>query len=242
MRRFLLLGAALSVSAPLRIVLFLTGPSESAAGECGALSVVPPPPTYAHVIWIWMENKSYKTIIGNPSAPYLNNTVAPDCGLATNYFNASHPSTPNYLAATSGSTNGVSTDCLPKRCPDPNPSIFGQLEAAGMSWRSYEESMPSNCYKSNYPTTAPVYVPRHNPAVYYNDAASSCLTADIPMGDASSGAFATDLANGTLPNFSFVTPNLTDDMHSGTQSGRQRRHVASPMVAADHHQPRLPGR
>ena len=68
-------------------------------GPCGRVAV---PPTYQHVIWIWMENHSYGDIIGNTSqAPYIN-SLAADCGLATNYHNITHPSLPNYLAATSG--------------------------------------------------------------------------------------------------------------------------------------------
>jgi phosphatidylinositol-3-phosphatase len=221
MRRTRLVGVALAVlllvsMASLSRSSAVTPRLAVAGGECGALSSLTPPVTYTHVIWIWMENKSYRSIVGNASAPYLNSTVAPDCGVATNYFNVTHPSLPNYLAATSGNTNNIATDCSPTRCPDGNPSIFGQLSAAGKTWRAYQESMPTNCDKSGYPSTAPLYTPRHNPPVYYTDAATLCVTADVRMGDSTTGSFAVDLANGTLPDFSFVTPNLTDDMHSGT--------------------------
>ena len=73
--------------------------SPSASHPCGTESK---PGTYKHVIWIWMENKSASTIIGSSQAPYLNKTVVRDCGLATNYHNVTHPSLPNYIAATSG--------------------------------------------------------------------------------------------------------------------------------------------
>ena len=48
-----------------------------------------------------MENQSFSSVIGATSAPYLNSLTA-SCGLATNYHNITHPSLPNYIAATSG--------------------------------------------------------------------------------------------------------------------------------------------
>jgi len=53
-----------------------------------------------------MENESYGRIVGNPSAQYLNQLAK---GLATNYSAITHPSLPNYLAATSGSDWGSQT-------------------------------------------------------------------------------------------------------------------------------------
>src|ERR1700734_1405909 len=72
--------------------------SPSASHPCGTQSK---PGTYKHVIWIWLENHSYGAILGSSQAPYFN-TLAKDCGLATNYHNVTHPSLPNYIAATSG--------------------------------------------------------------------------------------------------------------------------------------------
>jgi phospholipase C len=69
--------------------------------------------------------------------------------------------------------------------------------------------MTSNCSKSSYST----YAARHNPAVYYTPIASACSKDDIPLGTTTSGALKNDIANGTLPSFSFVTPNLCDDTH-----------------------------
>src|SRR5207244_5511524 len=61
---------------------------------------------YQHVFIIMMENTGYKSLIGNRNAPWINPAAA-TYGLATNYYGVSHPSQPNYIAATSGSTNGV---------------------------------------------------------------------------------------------------------------------------------------
>ena len=66
--------------------------------------------------------------------------------------------------------------------------------------------MPSNCA----PTNNGNYAVRHNPPPYFTTLAG-CSTLDVPYTQ-----LATDLTNGTLPAFSFVTPNLIDDMHNGT--------------------------
>ena len=95
------LAAALPLLAgPPAAVAAVTRPAPTAAasGPCGMRATAP---GYKHVIWIWMENHSYNTIIGSPRAPYIN-SLATECGLATNYHNVSHPSLPNYVSATSG--------------------------------------------------------------------------------------------------------------------------------------------
>jgi phosphatidylinositol-3-phosphatase len=180
------------------------GTAQAATGPCGTLS--PSAAHYTHVIWIWEENHSYGDIIGSSQAPYIN-SLASQCGLATNYHNISHPSLPNYVAGTSGlGLSGISqftSDCNPSRkCSTPAPSIFGQTP----SWRAYEESMPSNCYRKN----SGEYAVRHNPPPYFSTL-TGCATKDVPYTQ-----LAGDLASGNLPAFSFVTPNLIDDMHDGT--------------------------
>src|SRR5882762_6446768 len=64
---------------------------------------------FRHVFVIMMENTGFNTLIGNPNAPFTN-YLAATAGLATNYFGVTHPSQPNYIAATSGSTNAVPDD------------------------------------------------------------------------------------------------------------------------------------
>jgi hypothetical protein len=172
------------------------------SGPCGTATSA----TYTHVLWIWMENHSYNTIIGSSQAPYIN-SLANECGLATNYHNITHPSLPNYVSATSGlplSKLGPFTpDCNPvPGCTTTAKSIFAQ----GESWKAYQESMPSNCFKSN----SGEYAVRHDPPPYYTTL-KGCKTFDVPYSQ-----LASNLSAGKLPAFSFVTPNLIDDMHDGT--------------------------
>ncbi|HET9893898.1 MAG TPA: alkaline phosphatase family protein [Streptosporangiaceae bacterium] len=196
-------GPAVTAAAATPAVSATVRPA-AATGPCGTTTTAP---TYKHVIWIWMENHSFTDIIGNTSqAPYLN-SLATECGLATNYHNITHPSLPNYIGATSGLTlsqlSPFSGDCSPStRCSTSAASIFSQ----GETWKAYEESMPSNCDKSN----SGEYAVRHNPPAYFTTL-SGCTTFDVPY-----TRLSTDLAAGTLPAFSFITPNLIDDMHNGT--------------------------
>ena len=93
-----------------------------------------------------MENHGYGSLIGSSQAPYINQ-LANTYGLATNYFAVSHPSLPNYIALTSGSTQGISDNNDPSGHPLNVPSIFSQLP--GGQSRSLQETMPSNCLKSD---------------------------------------------------------------------------------------------
>jgi hypothetical protein len=177
-------------------------PSESAI-VAGATCGFARSASITHVVWILMENKPSARIIGSPSAPYLND-LAHHCGLANNDHGVAHPSLPNYIALTSGSTQGVNDDGDPSAHPLNAPSLFGQLDTARSSWKAYEESMPSNCLRSNRGQ----YAVKHNPPLYYTNLAS-CSAHDVPY-----QRLAQDLDGGTLPAFSFITPNLCNDMHS----------------------------
>jgi phospholipase C len=185
----------------------LAGPATTQAAAAGPCGTVTSAPTYQHVIWILMENHSYGDIIGNTAqAPYIN-SLATECGLATNYHNLSHPSLPNYVGMTSGlggrQLKPFNNDCSPsKKCSTSAASIFGQ----GETWKAYDESMPANCDPAN----SGEYAVRHNPPPYYTTLAG-CASNDVPYSQ-----LATDLAGNALPAFSFITPNLIDDMHDGT--------------------------
>jgi hypothetical protein len=141
-----------------------------------------------------MENKDYTQIMAAPGGPYVN-FLAARCGLATNYHGITHPSLPNYIAATSGGTQGVSSNGPPSSYPLTAPSIFEQL---GTNWRSLSESMPGNCALDD----AAHYAVRHNPAPYYTAVRAACREQNLPL----TGPMI-DAA------FTFVTPNLCNDMH-----------------------------
>ena len=180
---------------------------------CGADGA--PPKTYEHVIWIVFENHGYGSVIGSPDAPYTN-LIAAQCGLATNFFAETHPSLPNYIAMTSGSTQGITANGVPASYPLSVPSIFSQL---GSDWRSLEESMPSNCFRSDFGA----YAVRHNPAAYYTNI--DCAAQDVPLTPTPDFS----------ARFTFVTPNVCNDTHDcPVQTGDAWLSGFLPKIIEDH--------
>jgi phosphatidylinositol-3-phosphatase len=217
------LVAAATVAAVVSTLMTLParalGPASSGCG-----TKTRPPATFAHVIWIWMENHSYSQIIGSSSAPYIN-LLARGCGLAANYTAVSHPSLPNYIAATSGGTWGITDDNPPSSHPLAVTSIFQQASSA----RSYEEGMPFSCDL----TSSGEYAVKHNPEAYFTPTRTACKAGDVPLGTTSSGAFSKAIKTGKLPAFSFVTPNLCDDMHDcSIQTGDRWLKTWVPTITA----------
>jgi phosphatidylinositol-3-phosphatase len=151
-----------------------------------------PAPTPTHVFVIVMENRSYSQLIGDAYIASL----AAQYGVATNYQGVSHPSLPNYLALTSGSTWGITDDGFHAL---PAGGIGAQLTAAGIDWRAYMEGMTNGCFHSPYP-----YALKHNPFAYYG---SAC-----PAQVVSFDKFSEDLA-GNTPRFAWITPDLCHDGH-----------------------------
>jgi len=175
-----------------------------------------PPATYQHVIWLIQENKSAKQILGSKDYPYLNQTLIQQCGLAKNYHSTSHPSLPNYLALTSGTSTGKakSSNCQPKDCPQAQDNIFAQVERSGRQWRQYAQGAAGNCDSGK----SDAYEPEHAVAVYYTTIAARCKEWDVPLGAPDTGALRTDLDSGSLPAFAFVSP---DGDHEAGRAGDQ---------------------
>ncbi len=180
-----------------------TPPPPPPGGPCYGTT----PPTYQHVIWIVFENKGYKATVGSGASAYWTQ-LSQQCSNSTAAYGITHPSLPNYLAMVGGSFYGVSTDGYPTESINA-PTIYDSAASSGKTWKSYQESMPTNCDTSVTGT----YYPKHGPAVYFSNDKSACQQDDIPMGTTTSGAFLSDLNNNTLPNFAEVTPNICDDMH-----------------------------
>src|SRR5258708_17264055 len=153
-----------------------------------------------------MENTGYDSLIGNPNAPWINNAAA-TYGLAKTYYGVTHPSQPNYIAATSGSTNGV---------PDDNditisvPNIVDQLEANGKTWQAYMQSLSLCATKLDHACGNQLYERKHDPFVSYQDVQSSpprmANIVDLSQ-------FSSDLASNNEPDYVVTTPVQINDMH-----------------------------
>lgn len=206
MRRLGLITSAVALGA-LGLALWWAGSGAPAAAH--AAKAKPPcrgaaaPRRYAHVIWIVFENEGYDQVLGSRKLPYTNRLAAA-CGLARHYYGVGDPSLPNYIAMTSGRTWGVTGDSSTQLRV---PSIFSQVKAAHEQWRSYSESMPRDCDRSDYPRRNPVYNVDHEPALYYVGIRHDCSRWDVPLGTVHAGALRRALTANTLPTFAFVGPN-----------------------------------
>jgi phosphatidylinositol-3-phosphatase len=195
-------------------------------------------PHYKHIIEIMMENQSYGTIIGNPSAPNIN-ALAKKYALATNYFGVTHPSEPNYVANLGGSFFGIQDDnqfyCTPAlAATDPMCtgttvnhtvsalSLADQLTAAGKSWKGYFQNLPyvdPGAVISSGPNANGPYTfkwPSNTDALYaskHNPFVNFTGTQHALSRMVPDNQLAVDLATRKLPNYSLVVPDQCNDMH-----------------------------
>ncbi|MBO0883149.1 MAG: hypothetical protein J2P17_23010, partial [Mycobacterium sp.] len=169
-------------------------------------------PAYRHVFYIVEENRSFSQIIGNPDAPTFN-ALATQYSLATSYFGTSHPSEPNYVAMVGGSDFGITDDGSYLTNRVDAPSLASQLEARGLSWKSYQQSLPfagftGTCYPCNASDPSSLYASKHNGFLNFagvqDDPAEMAKTVPIEQ-------LNTDLANNTVPTFSFIVPDQCHD-------------------------------
>ena len=174
-----------------------------------------------HIKTVWvilMENQNWSSIKGNKSAPYINQTLLPMAAHAEQYFNPphNHPSLPNYLWIEAGTNFGVRNDLSPlvnsQSSPQHLVTLLKNAPGGGITWRAYEENISGKeCPLSNkYP-----YAVRHNPFVFFDDvtnrrsiSSAYCLEHVRPFEE-----LARDLANNSVAQYNFITPNVCDDMH-----------------------------
>lgn len=149
-------------------------------------------PAPSHVFVIVMENRSYAEALQGGYTSRLAATY----GYASNYHGVAHPSLPNYLAMTSGSTWGIADDGYHVL---PAGGLGAQLTSAGISWRAYMEGMTAGCFNSPYP-----YALKHNPFAYYG---GRCPSQVVDF-----SRFAGDMAAGPA-RFVWITPGLCHDGH-----------------------------
>ena len=198
------LAATLAAAALIALVALACGgdseatsrSSVNAGRPCGTAKR--PPARYRHVVWIVMENKGYGDVIGNADSPYIT-ALGKACGVASRFFAETHPSAPNYIAMTSGGTQGLTDDGDPFERPIDAPSIFSQLGSGG--WRALLEAMPSNC-RTKY--LLPEYYARHNAAAYYTNIRAACKRYDVPL------RRTPDLS----ARFTYIAPNSCHSMHT----------------------------
>jgi hypothetical protein len=157
-------------------------------------------PPFEKVFIVVLENASYA---GALAQPFLADLAARGALLA-NFFGEAHPSFPNYVALTAGSTYGISSNATVTLDV---PHVGDLLEAAGRTWTVYAEGYPGDCFLG---ATSGAYVRRHVPFLSFASVQASPARCARVV-DAS--VLAGDVAGGTLPDYALYIPDLNNDGH-----------------------------
>ena len=150
----------------------------------------------------------------------------------SNYNAVTHPSLPNYVAAIGGDYFGINNDNF-HALPSNISSLIDLLEDKGISWGEYQEDMPYSGFAGsgfrNQKNGRNDYVRKHNPAIMFDSVATNedrraCIK-NLTM-------FEQDLQTNKLPQWLFITPNMTSDGHdtSVTVAGAWTRAFLDPLM------------
>ncbi|KAG0645818.1 putative acid phosphatase [Hyphodiscus hymeniophilus] len=186
-----------------------------------------PGKTFNRFVNIWLENTDFDMAAGDPSLAW----VATQGITLTNYLALTHPSQPNYIGAVGGSTHWVFGDWF-VRISRSQRTIVDLLDAKGVSWSEYQEDMPYSGFQGDYVNQkngANDYVRKHNPLISYDSVSEHesriAKIKNLTM-------FYEDLKNDALPQWMFITPNMTSCGHdsSVTVAGTWTRSFLEPLL------------
>lgn len=176
---------------------------------------------------VWLENTDYAKAAADPNLQWL----AQKGITLSNYFGVTHPSEPNYVASVGGDYFGIDGDpfnAIPKNVS----SVVDLLEDKDISWATYQEDMPYSGFEGfgwvNQKTKANDYVRKHHPTIMFD----ANTTPDRLSKQKNLTEFYTDLKANTLPQWMFITPNMTSDGHdtSVTVAGQWTRNFLEPLL------------
>jgi hypothetical protein len=169
-----------------------------------------PGKVFDRFVTIWLENTDYDNAFGDPNLQWLASQ-----GISVhNYFGVTHPSMPNYIASIGGDTFGCDNDDF-KQIPANVSSIVDLLDDKGISWSTYQEDMPYSGFEGkgyvNQQNKANDYVRKHHPTIIYDENTTPERLGNqknISMTNKDASMFHKDLAEGKLPQWMFITPNM----------------------------------
>ena len=161
----------------------------------------------AHIVMVVEENQSYATVVRNTTDWPNLNTLISNGALATNYYANTHPSIGNYFMLTTGQLLTNDDQSTTVWTVD---NIARRMLAANIPFKIYAEGITQGYVGGNIG----LYLVRHNPFARLSDIANNPQVANQCIWPFTQ--FAVDLANGTLPEFSYIVPDVDDDAHNGT--------------------------
>ncbi|RMZ78141.1 hypothetical protein DV738_g4019, partial [Chaetothyriales sp. CBS 135597] len=210
-----------------------TDASDVYAAQATAKSSSPtshvPGKVFDRFVVIWLENTDYTLAAADPNLAWL----ASKGITLSNYFAVTHPSEPNYVAAVSGDNYGIDNDDF-IQIPANVSSVVDLLADKGISWGEYQEDLPYAGFEGmawvNQETEANDYVRKHNPEIIHNSVAES----EQRLSQIKNlTGFYEDLEANRLPQWLFITPNMTSDGHdtSVTVAGAWTRNFLEPLLS-----------
>lgn len=210
MKNFLLASLLLLLTACSSIAPNLA-PTSAAAPTTASPSMLTREPTSAptstpasafqHIFIIVFENKNQSEMLANPYFADLAKRGA----LLSQYYGIAHPSQPNYVAMIGGDTFGIIDDSNHNL---PQNNLVDLLEAAGVSWKAYQENYPSACFAGG--SASALYARKHNPFISFDNIRTNPTRCAKIV---NAIELSNDIATNRLPAFSFYTPNVENDAH-----------------------------
>ena len=168
---------------------------------------------FERVIIVVLENQGIQSAMKDPYVQELTKQAA----WFASYEAITHPSFPNYLALVAGTTFGIEHDHVDH--PLEGPNIADRLEERGLTWKSYAEDYPGNCFLHHgagearlTPKGPPteLYALKHVPLLAFANIQGNKKRCAKVVSDRE---FWRDVNAGRLPHYAFYTPNTFNDGH-----------------------------
>lgn len=143
------------------------------------------------------------------------------------------------MASIAGDYFGMDDDTDGLIAPSNVATIVDLLESKGISWALYQEDMPYTGFTGDEylgKKGKNMYVRKHNPAVLHKSITESpdrlSLVKNLSMTDTRRSEFHKDLAANKLPQWMFITPNMTSDGHDTDVrvAGKWSRNFLEPLL------------
>jgi len=151
---------------------------------------------FKRIFIIFLENKSEQAVLDNA---FMKSLASRGVRLRK-YFGVTHPSQPNYIAATAGLSFVVDDN----RHDIDATNIVDLLEAKGVSWKAYMEDLPET-NKTIHISKNRLYFRKHNPFVSFDNVRNSPSRLAKVV---NAKRLQEDAKNNALPQYSWYTPNI----------------------------------